>query len=195
MELATIIIAAISILALYLSIDRKKQVENAAAHTAEEDPEYMEPLTLELIAKAVRYNGYVPEIAGKKVLFHVNGEEYAIITGARNLLQFVKKRGLTTEDDIHDLVEQAALRASQNPFEQVSVHGDEISFSSGGIECRYGGLKENLAAYLRVIDYAISRFEEQMDNLIEERRKQSDRGEIAPMANPLGFNSDKNVVS
>ncbi|MBQ6577680.1 MAG: hypothetical protein IJL91_08035 [Bacteroidales bacterium] len=195
MELATIIIAAISILALYLSIDRKKQVENAAAHTAEEDPEYMEPLTLELIAKAVRCNGYVPEISGKKVLFHVNGEEYAIITGARNLLQFVKKRELTTEDDIHDIVEQAALRASQNPFEHVSVNGREISFSSGGIECRYGGLKENLGSYLRVIDFAISKFREQMDNLLEEKRKQSDSEEITPMTNPLGFKSDKTVLS
>ena len=136
----------------------------------------LERLTPDTIAKAVRFNGYVPELVEDGVEFRVQGERYLIDTERLPLFFIFKSYSINPEDWDMDLMRQAAHRMSDDLVMVKATFSDDsttLSFLVGAQDRNYESLKENLLTYLRVMADGQHRLDEVYRHLVEERDKAS----------------------
>lgn len=119
---------------------------------------YSEVLTVELAAKAVNANGYVPSIFGKSVHFKIQGETYAIYLERMPVVIIFKRYSLDrTEYDL-DLLREAFHKTSDELIMVkafVDEDGEGISFQIAALENCYGHFCDSLERYVGIIDNAV----------------------------------------
>lgn len=113
-----------------------------------------EPLTLDKIAEAVRFNGYVPEKNEDSVVFRVQGEAYFIDADRLPLLFLVRVFNVNPNEWDIDLLREAAHRMSDQLAmvkATFSDDGEELRFFVGAHERNYESFRDNLSTYMSLI--------------------------------------------
>ncbi len=129
-------------------------------------------LTPDLVADAVRYNGYVPEKEDDGVFFMAQGERYFIPTDRLPYVLVMKRYGLDKDGFDMELMRNAAAKASDDRFiGKVSISDDAsfLSFHVASIEPKYGHFRDVLSEYVSIINDLENLFRVTCDQMEKDR--------------------------
>lgn len=133
-----------------------------------------EDLSPEGIESAVRQAGYIPEKMDGHVRFMVQGESYSVSTDRLPLVFVMKGYNVDEKDWEMDLFRKAAHQMSDD-LAIVKATFDEyegtthLRFFTASRDTTVRNLRENLPAYIDVIDSGQHRMSEIYDELFKER--------------------------
>ena len=146
-----------------------------------------EDLSPEGIESAVRQAGYIPEKMDGHVRFMVQGESYSVSTDRLPLVFVMKGYNVDEKDWEMDLFRKAAHQMSDD-LAIVKATFDEyegtthLRFFTASRDTTVGNLRENLPAYIDVIDSGQHRMSEIYDELIKERDEPITTAPLFPAA-------------
>lgn len=129
-------------------------------------------ITPDLVSDAVKFNGYVPSKDSDSVSFMVQGRRYFIATDRLPYLILVKQFSVNKEEhDIPAMREAAGEVIRHRILGKVSVseEGDAISFYVGGIEPKYGHLRDVISEYIRIVSDLQSAFDETYNRILQDK--------------------------
>lgn len=130
------------------------------------------PLDADLIAEAVKFNGYVPVKGEDSVSFMVQGERYFITTDRLPYTIVVKQYGIDQSKYDTGLMRLAADQTTHNRVlgkVVLSEDGDALTFYVGGVECQYGNFRDSLVEMVRIVDGLDNDFGTNYNRLLDER--------------------------
>lgn len=146
-----------------------------------------EDLSPEGIEEAVRQAGYVPERKDGYIRFMVQGESYSVSTDRLPLVFVLKGYTVDEGDWDMDLFRKAAhlmsdelaiVKASFDEFEG-TIH---LRFFTASRDATVRNLRDNLPAYVEVINSGQRRMSEIYDELIKERDEPTTTTPLFPAA-------------
>ena len=193
-----------------VSLLEKRLLVNNADSQGEENSLDSRPITVEVLEEAVKFNGFVPQRADEKsVLFKLQGETYWI--GCDGTYMMMSKTYTLSKDDPKmELYKEAANRVNDSPYGSAVFRDDSVEFGVGGVEKTYGSLKNNLTAYINLIDIVQNTLSAAIHDLEKERENAQiksapieepypgmnpeEQSSSAPL-NPLGFEDNKKILS
>ena len=146
-----------------------------------------EDLSPEGIESAVRQAGYIPEKMDGHVRFMVQGESYSVSTDRLPLVFVMKGYNVDEKDWEMDLFRKAAHQMSDD-LAIVKATFDEyegtthLRFFTASRDTTVRNLRENLPAYIDVIDSGQHRMSEIYDELIKERDEPITTAPLFPAA-------------
>ena len=129
----------------------------------------LEPLTLDKIADAVRFNGYIPEKRKDTLVFRVQGDNYLIDTEQLPIFFVIKGFFLNPTDWEMDVMREAAhVMSDKLAIVKATFLDDDsaIRFIVGAQDRNYESFKDNLMSYLRIIENAERVMHEEYDRLV-----------------------------
>ena len=136
--------------------------------TKESGPD-LEPLNLDKIADAVRFNGYVPEKRKDSLVFRVQGENYLVDAEQLPLFFVVKGFNVNPAEWEMDVLREAAhIMSDKLAMVKATIFDDDsgLRFFVGAQDRNYESLKDNLMSYLRIIENAERVMHEEYDRLV-----------------------------
>ena len=131
-----------------------------------------EPLTIDKIADAIRFNGYVPDIREDTVFFRVQGETYFVDAERLPLFFLIKGYNIDPADWDVDLMREAAHRMSDElAMVKAGVSDDDqvIRFFIAAQDRNYASFRDNLPAYLNILEGGQRFHNEEYERLDEKR--------------------------
>lgn len=137
-----------------------KEMEVKQAAATPDAERYSAVLTPELIAEAVRANGYVPTSNECSVDFKIQGETYALLTGRLPVLTLYKGYALDKSDYDIDLLRQACHQLSDEMIMVkafVNDNEDAINFQITTLEHCFGNFCASLCRSIDIINEAVDR--------------------------------------
>lgn len=143
------------------------------------------PLTLDGIAEAVRYIGYVPELDEDMVIFMVAGERYYVDASRLPTIFFVKEYGLDTKEYEIDLMKNAAHQMSDDliMLKAFIIEDDGrtgLRFLIAALDANIASLRKNLPRYINIIEDGRRSLNEHYQELV--KAKQTAAKTINPFA-------------
>ena len=136
---------------------------------AKENGPDLEPLTLDKIADAVRFNGYVPEKRKDSLVFRVQGENYLVDAEQLPLFFVVKGFNVNPAEWEMDVLREAAhIMSDKLAMVKATIFDDDsgLRFFVGAQDRNYESFKDNLMSYLRIIENAERVMHEEYDRLV-----------------------------
>ena len=136
---------------------------------AKENGPDLEPLTLDKIADAVRFNGYVPEKRKDSLVFRVQGENYLVDAEQLPLFFVVKGFNVNPAEWEMDVLREAAhIMSDKLAMVKATIFDDDsgLRFFVGAQDRNYESFKDNLMSYLRIIENAERVIHEEYDRLV-----------------------------
>ena len=132
-----------------------------------------ESLTVDKIAEAIRFNGYVPEIRdGTTVVFRVQGETYLVDAERLPLFFLIKGYNVDPAEWDMDLMREAAHKLSDElAMVKAAVSDDDevLRFFIGAQDRNYASFRDNLPAYLGILESG-HRFQTEEYERLDEKR-------------------------
>lgn len=157
-----------------LSFEKKLKEMNTSAKASPDAVRYSAVLTPELVAEAVRANGYVPTITELSVDFKIQGETYAVLTERLPVLTLYKGYALDKSDYDMDFLRQACHRLSDEMIMVKAFVGDDeaaINFQVTTLEYCFGNFCASLCHSIDIINEAVDRNRAIYHNLKEAQVK------------------------
>ncbi len=142
----------------------------------------MEPLTVERIAEAVRFEGFVPEVEENWVNFKVQGESYYIDANRLPMLFLVKSYGVDPKEWDMDLLREAAHKMSDELVMVKATFSDDskgMRFFVAARDRNYDSFRGNLTSYLSILEDGQRVMNEAYNKMVDEKR------EATMKANPV----------
>ena len=142
-----------------------------------------EPLTVDKIAEALRFNGYVPEIREDTVVFRVQGETYLIDVERLPLFFLIKGYNVDPSEWDMDLMREAAHKLSDELAMVKAVISDDdqvIRFFVAAQDRNYASFRDNLPAYLNILESGQHFHDEEYKRLDEKRNETLNAQPIIP---------------
>ena len=136
-------------------------------------PKGPDPLTLDRIADAVRFNGYVPEKREDSVTFRVQGENYQVDAERLPLLFVVKGYNVDPAEWEMDLLREAAHTMSDQLVMVKATFSDDgkvLRFFVAAQDRNYESLRDNLPSYVRIIADGQRLMHEEYERMVGEKR-------------------------
>ena len=136
---------------------------------AKESGPDLEPLTLDKIAEAVRFNGYVPEKRENSLVFRVQGDNYLVDAEQLPLFFVIKGFNINPAEWEMDVLRDAAhILSDKLALVKATIFDDDsgIRFFVGAQDRNYESFKDNLMSYLRIIENAERVMHEEYDRLV-----------------------------
>ena len=133
-----------------------------------------EPLTVEKIADAVRFEGFFPEIEDKLVVFRVQGRTYYVDANRLPLVFLVKPFDIDPSELEMDLFKAAAHSMSDHlVMVKATISDDEkhMRFFVASRDRNFESFRANLTAYMGVLDDGQHLMNETYNQLLDEKRK------------------------
>lgn len=133
-----------------------------------------EPLTVEKIADAVRFEGFFPEIEDKLVIFRVQGRTYYVDANRLPLVFLVKPFDIDPSELEMDLFKAAAHSMSDHlVMVKATISDDEkhMRFFVASRDRNFESFRANLTAYMGVLDDGQHLMNETYNQLLDEKRK------------------------
>lgn len=184
MEIALIVSITVAIVFAALFFDErgiiKKYFEDSAAveparavPTPSVDDLDLRELNPDLVAEAIKYNGYVPEMGEDCVSFMVQGERCIVTTDRLPFLTVIRHYSLDPEDCDNELLRDAASKATCGLLMGkcwISDDNKVLTFSTTGIEPKYGHFRDALVKYLGVLSDVERLLGETYNKLMDDKR-------------------------
>lgn len=133
-----------------------------------------EPLTVEKIADAVRFEGFFPEIEDKLVIFRVQGRMYYVDANRLPLVFLVKPFDIDPGELEMDLFKEAAHSMSdQLVMVKATISDDEkhMRYFVASRDRNFESFRANLTAYIGILDDGQHLMNDTYDQLLDEKRK------------------------
>ena len=133
-----------------------------------------EPLTVEKIADAVRFEGFFPEIEDKLVIFRVQGRMYYVDATRLPLVFLVKPFDIDPGELEMDLFKEAAHSMSdQLVMVKATISDDEkhMRYFVASRDRNFESFRANLTAYIGILDDGQHLMNDTYDQLLDEKRK------------------------
>lgn len=134
----------------------------------------MEPLTVEKIADAIRFEGYFPETDDDCVRFKVQGENYLVDASRLPLLFVVKGYSVDPNEWEMGIFREAAHKMSDRLVMVKATFSDDdkdLRFFVAARDRNYESLRANITPYLRIIQDGERLMNEEYNKMVEEKRK------------------------
>ncbi|MBQ9174655.1 MAG: hypothetical protein IJ161_13080 [Bacteroidales bacterium] len=172
-----------------------EQVEKGGVSVGKES-EYLSPLTREKVLAAIRFNGFVPEVEDDMASFRYEGEVFVVHMESLPLIFLSKDYSIDPESDL-EVYRKAASETSQNAalVDVIVRDNNVLSFIVGGLEKVYGGLRDNLVDYIRIIRNGQAIFNDEWNRITEEKAKAEEKDKAPEIAFPPSKGSGKTIVS
>ena len=188
---ATIISIVVAVLVGFLvwsHLRLLQRIPAAGAPAGDESPvtstgDGSEPLTIDRIADAIRFNGYVPEIREDTVFFRVQGETYFVDAERLPLFFLIKGYNIDPADWDVDLMREAAHRMSDElAMVKAGVSDDDkvIRFFIAAQDRNYASFRDNLPAYLNILEGGQHFHNEEYVRLDEKRNETLNAQPVIP---------------
>lgn len=143
-----------------------------------------ESLTIDKIAEAIRFNGYVPEIRdGTTVVFRVQGETYLVDAERLPLFFLIKGYNIDPAEWDVDLMREAAHKLSDElAMVKAAVSDDDktLRFFIGAQDRNYASFRDNLSAYLGILESGQRFLNEEYERLDEKRNEALNAQPVIP---------------
>ena len=133
----------------------------------------LEPLTVEKIADAIRFEGFFPEIEDNWVSFKVQGEGYFVDANRLPLLFIVKGYGVDPNDWEMDLLREAAHQMSDELVmvkATFSDDGKDMRFFVAARDRNFESFRANLVSYLGILEDGQRVMNEKYHKMVDEKR-------------------------
>ena len=133
----------------------------------------MEPLTVEKIADAIRFEGYFPETDDDCVRFKVQGENYLVDASRLPLLFVVKGYSVDPNDWEMDIFRDAAHNMSDRLVMVKATFSDDdknLRFFVAARDRNSESFRANLTSYLGIIEDGQRVMNEEYNRMVEEKR-------------------------
>ena len=133
-----------------------------------------EPLTVEKIADAVRFEGFFPEIEDKLVIFRVQGRTYYVDANRLPLVFLVKPFDIDPGELEMDLFKAAAHSMSDKlVMVKATISDDEkhMRYFVATRDRNFESFRANLTAYMGILDDGQHLMNDTYDQLLDEKRK------------------------
>ena len=133
-----------------------------------------EPLTVEKISDAVRFEGFFPEIEDKLVVFRVQGRTYYVDANRLPLVFLVKPFDIDPSELEMDLFKAAAHSMSDRlVMVKATISDDEkhMRYFVASRDRNFESFRANLTAYIGILDDGQHLMNETYDQLLDEKRK------------------------
>ena len=134
----------------------------------------LEPLTVEKIADAIRFEGFVPEIEDNWVKFKVQGEGYYVDANRLPILFLMKGYGVDPNEWEMDLLREAAHRMSDELVmvkATFSDDGKDLRFFVAARDRNYESFRANLTPYLGILEDGQRLMNEKYQKMVDEKRE------------------------
>ena len=134
----------------------------------------MAPLTVEMIAEAVRFEGYVPEVGENWVNFKVQGESYYIDANRLPMLFLIKSYAVDPKEWEMDLLREAAHRMSDELVMVKATFSDDskgMRFFVAASDRNYDSFRGNLTSYLSILEDGQRIMNEAYNKMVDEKRE------------------------
>ena len=135
-------------------------------------------LTPELVADAVKYNGYVPIPDGNSVDLMIQGERYSIWTDRLPYCMVTLSFTIDPERYDIDLLRRAAFMVTDGMYlgkASISPDGTALNFSAESFEPAYGHFRDSLTSYLDILNEARRRLSDVYESLQKEQKDQEEQ--------------------
>ena len=143
----------------------------------------LEPLTVERIANALRFEGFYPEVHEDKFLtFKAQGDSYYIDASRLPLVFLNKVYDLNPDNWEMDLIREAAHRMSDQLVMVKAVISEEdrsLRFFVASCDRNYESFRANIPSYLDIIEDGQRVMDREYNKMVDEKR------ESALRANPV----------
>lgn len=133
-----------------------------------------EPLTVEKIADAVRFEGFFPETDGNLVIFRVQGKTYYVDANRLPLFFLIKPFEINPNELEIDLFKEAAHKMSDRQVmvkATISDDGKHMRYFVALRDRNFESFQANLTAYMGILDEGQRVMNEIYDKLVDEKRK------------------------
>ena len=133
-----------------------------------------EPLTVEKIVDAVRFEGFFPEIKDNLVIFRVQGKTYYVDANRLPLLFLVKPFDIDPNELEMDLFSEAAHRMSDQLVmvkASVSDNKKHMRYFVASRDRNFESFRANLTVYMGILDDGQHMMNEVYNQLVDEKRK------------------------
>jgi len=146
-----------------------------ASHASQTAPE--DPVTVEGIAMAVRFCGYVPEKGEQWVRFMAAGDPFYIETDRLPSIFVLRQFSITPQELEMDLFRHAAhLMSDELIMVKAFVNDDDaptLRFLVAALDANNASFQENLTRYVTLINDGRDKMHEIYSMLVEERKETS----------------------
>lgn len=153
----------------------------------------IEPLSVEQIADAIRFEGYYPEIEDNYVKFKVQGEGYYVDANRLPLLFILKGYGVDPNEWEMDLLKDAAHKMSDQLVMVKATFSDDdkdMRFFVAALDRNYESFRGNFTSYLSILEDGQRIMNEEYNKMLDEKRA------AALKAHPdIPFVQPKNMMS
>ncbi len=153
----------------------------------------IEPLSVEQIADAIRFEGYYPEIEDNYVKFKVQGEGYYVDANRLPLLFILKGYGVDPNEWEMDLLKDAAHKMSDQLVMVKATFSDDdkdMRFFVAARDRNYESFRGNFTSYLSILEDGQRVMNEEYNKMLDEKRA------AALKAHPdIPFVQPKNMMS
>ena len=137
------------------------------------------PLTVEGIAEAIKYVGYVPDPTEGWIRFMIQGEPYYVETGRLPRIFILRQFHIDPKEWEMDILRQAAHQMSDDLVMAKATIADEaddegcfgIRFFVAAEDRNYASFRDNLLDYIGLVDESQRRMHEIYDGVIKEKRE------------------------
>ena len=133
----------------------------------------MEPLTVEKIADAIRFEGYFPETDDASVRFKVQGENYLVDASRLPLLFVVKGYSVEPNEWEMGIFRDAAHIMSDRLVMVKATFSDDdkdLRFFVAARDRNFESFRANLTSYLGIIEDGQRVMNEEYNRMVEEKR-------------------------
>ncbi len=133
-----------------------------------------EPLTVEKIADAVRFEGFFPEIEDRLVIFRVQGRTYYVDANRLPLVFMVKPFEIDPCELEMDLFKSAAhIMSDRLVMVKATISDDEkhMRYFVASRDRNFESFRANLTAYMGILDEGQQVMNETYDQLLDEKRR------------------------
>ena len=133
----------------------------------------MEPLTVENIADAIRFEGYFPETEDEGIRFKVQGQSYQVDTSRLPLLFVFKGYSIDPNDwDMGIFREAAHIMSDRLVMVKASISDDDksLQFFVAARDRNSESFRANLTTYLGIIEDGEKVLNEEYNRMVEEKK-------------------------
>lgn len=134
----------------------------------------MEPLSVEKIAEAIRFEGYFPEKDDDCVRFKVQGENYMVDASRLPLIFIVKGYSVDPNDWEMDLFRDAAHKMSDKIVMVKAAFSDDnrdLRFFIAARDRNYESFRTNLTSYVGILEDGQRVMNEEYNKMVDEKRE------------------------
>lgn len=134
----------------------------------------MEPLSVEKIAEAIRFEGYFPEKDDDCVRFKVQGENYMVDASRLPLIFIVKGYSVDPNDWEMDLFRDAAHKMSDKIVMVKAAFSDDnrdLRFFIAARDRNYKSFRTNLTSYVGILEDGQRVMNEEYNKMVDEKRE------------------------